>query len=46
MVGPFTLSILADSGFYEVFYNFTDSYSWGRGLGCKFVNERCENWPQ
>lgn len=46
MISPFTLAILADSGYYEVNYNSTSGYTWGKGLGCTFVNERCEKWAE
>eukprot|EP01080_Neovahlkampfia_damariscottae_P008946 gene8946-895_t len=46
MISPFTLAILADSGYYEVNYDYTSEYTWGQGLGCEFVNNRCEDWAK
>ncbi|XP_041481209.1 uncharacterized protein LOC121428565 [Lytechinus variegatus] len=39
-----TLAWLEDTGWYEVDYAYADPYTWGRGLGCGFVNQSCKWW--
>lgn len=39
-----TLSILHDSGFYQANFSGAQELIYGRGLGCTFVNQRCEVW--
>ena len=37
----FTLSLLEDSGWYDVNYEFADKSTFGYGAGCDFVREAC-----
>ena len=38
----FTISLLRDSGFYEVSVNNEEESDWGRNEGCSFVLDRCD----
>ena len=40
----FTLRALADSGFYTVVEGAAGSMTWGKGLGCSWMNG-CNSWP-
>lgn len=41
-ITPLTLSLFEDSGWYFVDYSSTESFNWGKGLGCTFSMGRCE----
>lgn len=46
VMSVFTLAAMEDSGWYRVDHNFTEELEWGRGFGCSFVDDRCEeSWP-
>lgn len=38
----FTLSLLADSGWYEPEYSMADELLWGFGEGCGFITQNCK----
>ncbi|XP_030853296.1 uncharacterized protein LOC755833 isoform X2 [Strongylocentrotus purpuratus] len=40
----FTLAFLEDTGWYKVNYDLADPFTWGRDLGCGFVNKSCKWW--
>jgi hypothetical protein len=44
---PFTLSLFDDMGFYKANFDTTSlqPLSWGKGMGCAFVNGKCDKWP-
>lgn len=33
-----------DTGWYKPNYQNADYLAWGKGLGCSFYKDRCENW--
>lgn len=42
-----TLALLQDSGWYMPNYENAEELKWGKGLGCAFINSRCEDgWPK
>lgn len=36
-----SLAVLADSGWYQVDFDYADKVSWGFGKGCEFIFEKC-----
>ena len=36
-----SLAVLADSGWYQVNFDYADKVVWGSGKGCEFVLEKC-----
>ncbi|XP_030833083.1 leishmanolysin-like peptidase [Strongylocentrotus purpuratus] len=40
----FTLAFLEDTGWYKANYDLADPFTWGRDLGCGFVNKSCKWW--
>ena len=41
-----TLSLFEDMGWYEVDHSKSEYYGWGKGQGCDFLEDRCEDsWP-
>jgi leishmanolysin len=42
-----SLSVFADSGWYQLNYTYVESLVWGRGMGCNFAMNHCvpPNWP-
>lgn len=40
-----SLAFLQDSGWYQVDYSSTESMGWGKGEGCDFLLNRCDQWP-
>lgn len=44
VLSEITLGIFQDSGWYQVNFSSAERYIWGRGFGCKLVQDRCENW--
>ena len=44
IVSRLTLAVLEDTGWYEPNYDMADPLSWGKGLGCDFVNKSCKYW--
>lgn len=45
VISEFTLAILQDSGWYKVNFDMAHPISWGKGKGCKFLNEGCKARP-
>jgi len=43
IISNFTLSLLADSGWYEVDFSMEEPLMWGRHLGCGFLAD-CSGW--
>lgn len=40
-ISEFTLALLEGTGWYEVNYNMSDPFDWGRGKGCAFLDGPC-----
>lgn len=41
VISEFTLAVLEGTGWYQVNYNMSEPFSWGKGKGCSFVNCSC-----
>jgi len=41
----FTMSLLEDTGWYNVDYSMADPFEWGKGKGCNFPKLKC-NAPE
>lgn len=42
-----TLSLLASTGWYEVNFNMSEGFSFGKGQGCEFISRLCKgNFPE
>ncbi|XP_062519504.1 leishmanolysin-like peptidase [Corticium candelabrum] len=39
-----TFALLEDTGWYEPDYSLAQNLDWGKGLGCKFVQDSCGGW--
>jgi hypothetical protein len=37
----FTMSLLEDTGWYNVDYSMADPFTWGKGDGCNFPRLKC-----
>lgn len=37
----FTMSLLEDTGWYNVDYSMADPFEWGKGKGCNFPKMKC-----
>lgn len=41
VVSEFTLALLEGTGWYQVDYNKSELFVWGKGKGCSFLNDKC-----
>lgn len=41
VISEFTLALLEGTGWYQVNYNMTEPFNWGRGEGCTFLDGPC-----
>eukprot|EP00026_Physarum_polycephalum_P005243 Phypoly_transcript_05274.p1 GENE.Phypoly_transcript_05274~~Phypoly_transcript_05274.p1 ORF type:complete len:560 (+),score=50.63 Phypoly_transcript_05274:285-1964(+) len=44
IISKITLALFEDMGWYRVDYERAESFEWGSGMGCSFVNGRCSGW--
>eukprot|EP00759_Apiculatamorpha_spiralis_P005711 PhF_6_TR13405/c0_g1_i1/m.21328/K01404/GP63; leishmanolysin len=44
IMSNFTFAAFADMGFYQVKFDKAESMTFGKGMGCDFVNKDCSNW--
>ncbi|XP_064643669.1 leishmanolysin-like peptidase [Lineus longissimus] len=45
-ISRITLALMEDSGWYKPNYDSAEPLSWGRNLGCGFVNNSCLYWME
>ena len=45
-ISKFTLALLQDSGWYQVFYDTVDTFMWGMNQGCDFTEASCAHWTE
>ncbi len=46
VISGLTLSLFEDMGWYNVNRSQAEYYGWGKGLGCSFIQSKCEiSWP-
>ena len=42
LMSNFTLNLLKDTGWYNVDFQKSEVFLWGKGLGCNFFEEKCD----
>ncbi len=42
LMSNFTLNLLKDTGWYNVDFQKSEVFLWGKGLGCNFFNDKCD----
>ena len=43
ILSQFTLSLLYDTGWYDVDFTLAEYIGWGKGKGCDFINNGCNS---